>query len=72
MFDPKLQHTLNRVNKPVQIIWGANDALIPLECAQMFHSSIPNSQLNIIDDCGHLPQMEQTDKFIKIVNDFLK
>ncbi len=72
MFDPKLQHTLNRVNKPVQIIWGANDALIPLECARMFHSSIPNSQLNIIDDCGHLPQMEQTDKFIKIVNDFLK
>ena len=72
MFDPKLQHTLNRVNKPVQIIWGANDALIPLECAQMFHSSIPNSQLNIIDDCGHLPQMEQTDKFVKIVKDFLK
>tara|TARA_A100001037_G_C15153803_1_gene641793 strand:- start:12942 stop:13766 length:825 start_codon:yes stop_codon:yes gene_type:complete len=71
MFDPKLPYTLNRVKNPVQIIWGKNDAVIPPECATLFQHAIPNSQLNLIDNCGHLPHMEQTDEFVKLVNNFL-
>ena len=72
MFDPKLQHTLNRVNTPVQIIWGMNDAIIPPECAELFKKAIPNSKVNMIHNCGHLPHMEQTSDFVKLVRNFLK
>ena len=72
MFDPKLQHTLNRVNTPVQIIWGKNDAIIPPECAELFKKAIPNSKVNMINNCGHLPHMEQTSDFVKLVKNFLK
>ena len=72
MFDPKLQSTLNRVKNPVQIIWGKNDAIIPPECADLFQNALPNSTVKLIDNCGHLPQMEQPDEFVKLVNNFLK
>ena len=72
MFDPKSQHTLNRVNTPVQIIWGKNAAIIPPECAELFKKAIPNSKVNMINNCGHLPHMEQTSDFVKLVRNFLK
>ena len=72
MFDPKLPAILNRVKNPVQIIWGENDSIIPQECGEIFAQSIPNSTLNIIKNCGHMPHIEKTTEFTSIVTSFLE
>ena len=71
MHDPRLPSLLARVNIPTRIVWGRQDRLVPLECGQLYHQAIPGSELVVIDDCGHLPQVEKPQEFVKVALDFL-
>lgn len=62
---------LSELRVPTLIVWGRQDELIPLPIGQTLHRLITNSQLLILDDCGHLPQIEQAAKFNRAVEDFL-
>lgn len=50
---------LESINCPTLLIWGENDQLIPSKWAQVFHEHLPNSQLNLLSECGHIPQLEK-------------
>ena len=66
---PNLLHRLKRL--PTQIIWGRDDAIVPVSASRVFHQSIPGSTLTLLDDCGHHPHVEKTDEFVAIVKTFL-
>ncbi len=70
--DPLLPLMLGRLTMPTQIIWGREDKIVPLECAELFHAAIPKSRLAIIDRCGHYPHLEQPAEFGRVLADFLK
>jgi pimeloyl-ACP methyl ester carboxylesterase len=53
-------------------LWGAEDRLIPSEYGPAFHDLIPNSRLEILPDCGHLPQVEKATEFANSVTRFLQ
>ena len=57
-------------NRPTLIIWGRDDKLIALSFGERFHQEIANSQLRIIDSCGHMPQVECPDEFASAVLQF--
>jgi pimeloyl-ACP methyl ester carboxylesterase len=59
------------INRPTLVIWGREDKLIPLRFAERFHQEIANSRLRIIDNCGHIPQVECPDEFATAVLQFL-
>jgi pimeloyl-ACP methyl ester carboxylesterase len=63
---------LGDIDVPVLIIHGAEDQLIPPSEAQIMHQGIPDSQLIIIPEAGHLPNLEQPDIFNDAVIDFLE
>jgi pimeloyl-ACP methyl ester carboxylesterase len=63
---------LARVIMPTLIIWGREDKYFPVAHAQAAHKLIKNSQLCILEKCGHIPQLEKPDDFRRIVVDFLK
>ena len=71
MYDPRLPGLLGRVNIPTRIVWGREDRLVPLECGELYRQAIPDSDLVIIDNCGHAPQVEKPDEFVKVALDFL-
>ena len=71
MHDPRLPFLLGRLNIPTQIVWGHQDQLVPLECGEMFRDAIPGAKLLVIDKCGHLPNIEKPEEFMKIALDFL-
>jgi len=71
LHNPSLPHYLSKVQARTLIIWGANDAIIPLECGEIYRASIPGSQLSVINDCGHSPQMEKPREFNSAVTSFL-
>jgi pimeloyl-ACP methyl ester carboxylesterase len=71
MHDPRLPGLLARVGIPTSIVWGRQDRLVPLECGERYQKAIPGSQLVVIDNCGHAPQVEKPEEFLNIAMDFL-
>jgi pimeloyl-ACP methyl ester carboxylesterase len=69
--DDALDNRLDAINRPTLILWGRDDKLIPLSFGERFHQEIANSQLRIIDNCGHMPQIECADEFTAAVLQFL-
>jgi pimeloyl-ACP methyl ester carboxylesterase len=49
-----LDFRLNNIQVPTLIVWGAQDALIPLSVGETMHQDIPHSVLNVMEGCGHL------------------
>ena len=60
-----------KINKPVCLIWGAQDKVTPPHVAEEFHKLFPNSELHWIDLCGHAPMWEHPKRFSEIVLQFL-
>ncbi len=71
MFDPRLPGLLKRVKVPSLIVWGRQDALVPLNCGELYHQALPGSTLRVLENCGHVPQMEKPKEFSDIVIEFL-
>lgn len=63
---------LKRINLPVLLIWGLQDTVTPPSVAHEFYERLPSARLCLINDCGHVPMMEQPELFNKHLNDFLE
>lgn len=57
---------------PVQIIWGRQDVVLPVDHAWMAHSAVPGSQLEIFERSGHFPFHDDPDRFIDVVERFIR
>lgn len=62
---------LKTLTVPTFILWGRQDAVIPVSVGEQLHQVIPNSTLEIIEQCGHIPQEENPDETIARVSKFL-
>lgn len=72
MYYRALPNLLSRLKRlPTQIIWGRENPIVPLSASQVYHESIPGSRLDVIDNCGHRPEIERSDEFVRLVKDFL-
>src|SRR5690606_2494016 len=61
-----------KITVPVLLIWGKQDTITPPHVAEEFHSLFPNSELHWIDECGHVPRMEQPEAFNAILEAWLQ
>ncbi len=59
------------IKVPTLIVVGALDVGTPVSAAEFLHREIEGSKLAIIGEAGHLPNIEQTETFNRIVLDFL-
>jgi pimeloyl-ACP methyl ester carboxylesterase len=59
--DKGLDRRIHRVTAPTLLIWGAQDKLVDPVYAEEFTSRLRDSRLEVVQDAGHLPQLEQTD-----------
>jgi pimeloyl-ACP methyl ester carboxylesterase len=71
MHDPRLPALLRRLQLPTLMVWGQQDAIVPVNCGEIYHRNIRSSRLVIMDRCGHVPQIERPQEFINIVSEFL-
>ncbi len=53
---------LPRLKMPVLIVWGALDHITPLSEGETIHRLIPQSQLDVVQECGHLAPVQCADK----------
>jgi len=57
--DKGLDRRVHRVSAPTLLVWGKQDGLVPAVYADEFASKIRNTQIALVDDAGHIPQLEQ-------------
>jgi pimeloyl-ACP methyl ester carboxylesterase len=60
------------VNVPTLVICGGNDWITPLAKSQEIVSLISGSRLEVFGESGHMPMIEERDKFIAVVRAFLR
>jgi len=63
---------LRALQMPTLIIHGRQDALIPMRHAEVFNAVIPNSELILYDETGHIPMEERAEQSAADVAAFLK
>ncbi len=56
---------------PLLIVWGSEDALIPVDHAHAAHAAIPGSRLEIFPGVGHFPHVEAPERFLACLEDFI-
>lgn len=62
---------LSSITVPTLIICGREDAVTPLAQSESMHAAIKGSVLKVIDDAGHVSNLEQPQLFNKYLLDFL-
>ena len=67
-----VEDRLPELRMPTLLIWGGHDHIFPASHAEAAKHRIPNGRLEIFDDSGHTPQMEEPDRFNRLVLDFLQ
>ena len=71
MYYPGLPHLLGRLkNLPTLVAWGRQDAIVPISAGQLYHQSIPGSRLEVLENCGHMPQVEKAEEFVALARSF--
>jgi pimeloyl-ACP methyl ester carboxylesterase len=62
---------LARIHAPTLVLWGANDAVVPLALGRRLADALPNAGLVVIKDAGHNPMWDRAEAFNRVVLDFL-
>jgi pimeloyl-ACP methyl ester carboxylesterase len=57
---------------PVLILWGGEDRIAPLSQGETMHRLVPQSEFEVFAGCGHLAQMQCTDRVGPKVVEFVK
>lgn len=56
---------------PSLIVWGRRDRIIPVGHAQPAHEGMPGSTLELFDDAGHFPHLDEPLRFARTLEAFL-
>lgn len=64
--------SLDHIRVPTHIMCGADDPLTPLSMSQDIHRLIPHSRLTVIENAGHLLNIENPEDFNKAALGFLR
>jgi len=62
---------LRGIATPTLLVWGREDAIVPLNVSTLYQKAIPGATVQVIDRCGHMPEMEKPNEFAQVVLDFL-
>lgn len=65
------RESLGGITIPTQIVWGQQDRLVPVGAAHSYARRIADSELSLIDDCGHMVQLERPARFNGEISRFI-
>jgi pimeloyl-ACP methyl ester carboxylesterase len=74
LFDQSVQDyrdVLGSVDVPTLVCWGRHDGLLPVSGASHLEEHMPRAKVEVFEDSGHCPFIEEADRFNEVVEDFL-
>jgi len=64
--------SLSKISVPALILVGAEDAITPVADSEKMHEAIAGSRLVVLENAGHVSNLERTEEFNLALLDFLK
>lgn len=71
MFDLAMRAMAAQIRVPALIVHGREDAIVPVDAGVQYAELIQGARLQIIPECGHCPEIEKPEDFLRIVLPFL-
>jgi pimeloyl-ACP methyl ester carboxylesterase len=71
VIEESLTAYLNKIIAATLIIWGKNDKMTPVSDAHVMHEKIKGSKLEILEDVGHSPHLENPEVLADKIYNFL-
>jgi pimeloyl-ACP methyl ester carboxylesterase len=65
------KNQLSQIQQPTLMIWGENDKILGTKDAAKFKQLIPHSQIEWIQNCGHVPHLEQPQITAQMILNFI-
>ena len=72
---PDLEDITRRIPEidlPTLLLWGRHDWVVPLDVADRLLAALPSAQLEVMEECGHVPPEELPKESLEIVLKFLR
>ncbi len=66
-----LRPTLPDISCPVLVVGGEDDQLTPPECAREIAAALPQAELHLLPECGHMLTWEQPQAVTALLQDWL-
>ena len=58
-------------NIPFMLVWGERDGIIPVEHGRAAHELVPSSRLEVFEQAGHFPHLDEPQRFLDVLIDFI-
>ena len=71
-YSPHLPARLRRIDCPVLLLWGEQDRLVPPAYGRAYQKLLPQAELKLLPQCGHLAMFEKETEFVEAVLRFCK
>ncbi|MGC9269754.1 alpha/beta fold hydrolase [Acidiphilium sp.] len=62
---------LGMLHMPAMVLWGKNDAVVPLAIGRALADDLPHAHFHVLKDCGHLPTLERPVEAAALFIEFL-
>lgn len=66
-----VMNELAAITSPALVVCGDDDRITPAKFSHLLHNTIPNAQLVMVPDAGHMVLIEQPDRVNTAIRDFL-
>ena len=71
-YTDEIEPRYGEIRVPTLVVWGGEDAWLPVDVAHRLRSAIPGSDLLVIEGAGHLVQEDRPDALRTHLTDWLK
>jgi pimeloyl-ACP methyl ester carboxylesterase len=61
---------LGDVSHPVMLVWGTRDRMVSPTGSDQILAALPDTRLELLDGCGHCPQIEDSQRIVELLLDF--
>lgn len=70
--EPKFTSYLSEIKIPTLVVVGDRDILTPVSFSQKIRDQMPNAELAIIKNCGHITFIEQPEENTRLIVEFVR
>jgi pimeloyl-ACP methyl ester carboxylesterase len=57
---------------PTLLIWCAYDRIVPIAFGKRLSKDLPNAKIDVIQECGHIPQEEEPEETLAAIQSFVR
>ena len=71
---PNLRNIIARyptIRQPALVVWCTDDQVVPLTLGKKLARDLPNGHLEVLKDCGHIPQEEVPKETLAVIRKFV-